>query len=226
MTSRKIETTTEQWGKLPTIPGVHDILSTNLHARRFTLSLPNRIDSKNGNPIVLILHYGGDPTPYYGRPLIETLYQPNWHELDAIMIAPESSGGSWADETNEGYAIELFKTIVRTYKADKKRTLVTGYSAGALGSCHYSHHYPELFSAAIPIAGFPTQYKPLPIPARYLLSEEDELFPLSQFQEMISSIKDTVSTEIVSVNARSHYDISAFSNAVSESLPWIKSFWT
>ena len=95
MPSRKIETTTEQWGKLPTIPGVHDILSTNFNARRFTLSLPNRIDSKNGNPIVLILHYGGDPTPYYGRPLIETLYQPNWHELDAIMIAPESSGGSW-----------------------------------------------------------------------------------------------------------------------------------
>ena len=195
---------------------------------RFTISVPEEVDDNTSihNPLILVLHYGGEPSPFYGHPLIEQLYLPNWNELGAIMIAPESSGGAWSEPRNEATTIQLFQTVLDAYECDATRTLVSGYSAGAIGAHYYALNYPELFRATIPIAGYPSDYMDLSIPARFLLSEHDELFPLKKFKGFFSESEIDLSPEMVSVKVKSHYDVSNYGEAVRDCLPWIRSQWS
>ena len=212
---------------LPFSSGVHDIKFLDHNEIRFTVSIPEEANypSTAPNPLILILHYGGEPFPFYGRPLIEQLYLPNWNELGAIMVAPESFGGAWSEPENETRAIQLFQTILDAYKCDARKTLVTGYSAGAIGAHYYALNYPELFTAAIPIAGYPSHYIDLPVPARFLLSKDDELFPLKKFKDFFPESESVLSPETVSVKVRSHYDVANYGEAVRECITWIRSQW-
>ena len=208
---------------LPEVPGIHDLKFNDELVTRFSLSLPSNISS--GAPIVLILHYGGEPTPFYGRPLLEQIYQSAWESLGAIMIAPESFGGSWASERNESLAISLFKKILDHYGCNRAKTLVTGYSAGAIGCHHLALNYPELFSAAIPIAGFPNKIEKLLIPSHFLVSENDELFPLAKISAFLETIDQNPNIKVTPVDAQSHYDIKSYETSVANCIDWINLVW-
>ena len=212
---------------LPFSSGVHDIKFLEQNEIRFTISIPEEPEHRSSTPkpLILVLHYGGEPFPFYGRPLIEQLYLPNWNELGAIIVAPESSGGPWSEPENETRAIQLFQTIRDAYQCDARKTLVTGYSAGAIGAHYYALNYPELFTAAIPIAGYPSHYIDLPIPARFLLSEDDELFPLKKFNDFFPKSKTISSPKTISVKVKSHYDVSNYGEAIRDCLTWIKCQW-
>ncbi len=211
---------------LPTTSGIHDIAS-DCGEMRFSISLPGNGPPQisNKTPLVLILHYGGDPTPFYGRPLLEEIYRPAWQALGAIMIAPESLGGNWTTEQNEALAINLFQKVLLNYRCSSSRTIVTGYSAGAIGSVQLALNYPELFSAVIPVAGFSSQVEKLIVPAQFLLSENDELFPLSNILEILGNPNAYPKTKLTIVSAKSHYDVSSYKNPISNCLNWINRIW-
>ena len=211
---------------LPETSGIHDITSS-CGELRFSISLPGNGPSKISSitPLVLILHYGGEPTPFYGRPLLEEIYGPAWQTLNAIMIAPESLGGNWATEQNETLAINLFTGVSDYYKCSSSRTLVTGYSAGAIGSTHLALNYPELFSAVIPVAGFSVQIEKLTLPAQFLLSENDELFPSRKIMKFLRTPNQHPNTKLTIVNAKTHYDIPSYKTSLNNCLDWIYKVW-
>ena len=211
---------------LPESAGIHDITS-DCGEVRFSISLPGNGLSKISNvtPLILILHYGGDPTPFYGRPLLEEIYGPAWQTLNAIMVAPESLGGNWATEQNEALAIKLFKKLLDYYECSASRTLVTGYSTGAIGSAQLALNYPELFSAVIAVAGFTIQVEKLAVPAQFLLSENDELFPSPRIVDFLGNPNQHPNTKLTIVNAKSHYDILSYKNPLNDCKKWIYEVW-
>src|SRR5690349_601131 len=51
-------------------------------------------------PLILALHFGGDPQGA-GHAMLEILIQPALGDLGAIIVAPDSVGGSWSTAANE-----------------------------------------------------------------------------------------------------------------------------
>ena len=78
----------------PTRPGTHDVvLETSAgELARCTVHVPETPAA--AAPLVLVLHYGGEPSGFYGRPLLEMLATGAWRELGAVLVAPVAAGGA------------------------------------------------------------------------------------------------------------------------------------
>jgi poly(3-hydroxybutyrate) depolymerase len=213
---------------MPRAAGIYDI-ETRLDDNRtvrFTLSLPQTIEAALAPPLVMVLHYAGQPTRFYGRPLVEELFEPAWRELNAIYVAPEAVDGQWTSATNEAYVLQLLDLLQETYATDKQRTTVAGYSMGAIGSWHFIGNYPERFSAAVPVAGFPRSEVECSVPVYTLATESDEIFDYARLRGAVEALQSNgCEIEFATVDARGHYDVNGFGTALRLVVPWLEKIW-
>ncbi|MGE0483806.1 MAG: hypothetical protein AB7Q81_06680 [Gammaproteobacteria bacterium] len=212
----------------PAAPGVHDLELRDAAGRpaRFTLALPDTPAPPAGHPLVLVLHYGGQPTRYYGRPLIEHLFGPALARLSPILVAPESRGASWAEPANEAFAMGLVDTLCANYPVDPARLVVGGYSLGAIGTWHLVEHYPERFSAAIPVAGLPNARVTAPVPVYTLATPSDDIFDYAAIERLVDDLRaQGRPVELARVEANGHYDVSGFAPALGTVADWLEAVW-
>ena len=209
----------------PTAPGYHDL--THAFAAddeaRYTLKLP--AGDLAAAPLVLVLHYGGEPTGFYGRPLLEILVAAAWPEFPAIYLAPVAQGGDWRMPRNRDFALRLLEEAASAYgTADGQRVLV-GYSMGAIGVWQLLAAAPTSFAAAIPMAGppppadFTTQ-----VPVHAINADADRLFPIASTSEGIAALAAAGAPVDVSViSGVDHYNVPGFKPALAALLPWLRS---
>jgi len=212
---------------MPRGPGIHDIETRLADGRsaRFTLSLPTVTPTPP--PLVVVLHYAGQPTRFYGRPLLEQLFAPALAALDAVLVAPESLGGQWSENANEAWVMGLLDALVDVYEVDRARIALGGYSMGALGTWHLAAHYPERFAALIPIAGIPSGAVDAVQPAYMLASPDDELFDFARFEDLAARRRASgYCVELARVPARGHYDVGGFRAALDAVAPWLAAQWS
>jgi predicted peptidase len=175
---------------------------------------------------VLILHYAGTPTRYYGRPLLEYLFEPALRSLAPICLAPEAINGQWHTEENEAFVMQALDGAMAAYGVDASRVVIGGYSMGALGTWHFIEHYPERFSAALPIAGYPNRDFECPLPVHAFHSASDELFPLAPLAERVAVLAAAgrpASLSLASVNG--HYDVNGYRAALDAAPAWLTKVW-
>src|SRR5437870_13610550 len=60
----------------------------------YAISIPAAAASSSPVPLVLALHFAGDPRGA-GRAVLEILVEPAFADLGAIIVAPDSLGGDW-----------------------------------------------------------------------------------------------------------------------------------
>lgn len=212
---------------LPSAPGVYDVESKLDGGRtaRFTLSLP---EPRSGvePPLVLVMHYAGTPTRFYGRPLLEELVEPAFRPLHAVYVAPESINGQWHTEENEAFVMRLIDTLIKTYDVDSARIIVTGYSMGAIGAWHYVTHYPETFSAAVPVSGFPNGGIACTVPVFTFHTASDELFELTRLESLVAELQASgCPVRLTRVDANGHYDLDGFRDALGAVPSWLGDIW-
>ena len=212
---------------VPDTPGTYDV-ETRLDARRrgrFTLRLPAARTGAR-RPLCLVLHYGGEPTRFYGRPLLEQLFAPALDALGACFVAPEALGGTWTDAANENYVMQLLDGVVATFALDAARVVVAGYSMGAIGCWHFIEHYPERFSAALPVAGLPAAPLTTLVPVYTFATPGDEIFPLERFADLVAARRAAGQhIRFTQVDAHGHYDVQGFAPALRAALPWLLDIW-
>jgi hypothetical protein len=83
-------------------PGIHSLALQRAGGLpvRYAISIPAGYSPSVPVPLVLALHFGGDPDGA-GRSMLEILTGPALAELGAIIVAPDSLGGGWeSGETN------------------------------------------------------------------------------------------------------------------------------
>ena len=217
-----------QPGALPTRAGVYDLelRPAPNPPLRFTLGIPGGGTTAAVHPVCVILHYGGQPTRFYGRPLLEQLFRPALAALNAYFVAPESLGGTWTDPANEARVMQLLDGLCRAYPLDAARVVVAGYSLGAIGCWHLLEHYPERFAAAIPVAGLPSAAVSSTIPVFTLATPTDEIFPYAGFEELVAARRAAGQPiEFARVDAHGHYDIQGFAPALGPVAAWLKRLW-
>ncbi len=130
----------------------------------YRLFIPDEYDPAFRYPLVLYLHgsgnRGGDNVyqitddcgpDMLTRPNVQTRYP-------SFVVAPQAPpGGQWGfylgNTSPVALAVSIVRDLQREFSIDAERIYVTGYSMGGLGSFYLIDKYPELFAAALPLAG-------------------------------------------------------------------------
>jgi predicted peptidase len=214
--------------EFPASVGLHDIETRLADGRtvRYSVAVPATMPPDGRRPLVLVLHYAGTPTRFYGRPLLEYLFAPALAPLAAVCIAPESMRGQWHAEDNEAFVMALLDEAIAAYGIDPARVVVGGYSMGAIGTWHFIEHYPERFSAALPVAGYPSGDFDCPCPVHAFHSDADELFALAPLRQQVATLASRgrpITLTTAEVNG--HYDVNGYRAALDVVPAWLAAVW-
>jgi predicted peptidase len=124
------------------------------HALDYLAYLPSSYEKDTAKkwPLVIFLHGSGER----GTPL--NLVRKNGlpFELDRrgdtryVMIAPQCPAN---ERWNVQVLDALLTDLLKTYRIDEKRVVITGLSLGGYGSWAWSCEHPERFAGVIPVCG-------------------------------------------------------------------------
>ena len=219
-----------QTGSGPSVtpPGTYEMTLPDVD-RRYTLVIPDGYTGQEPVPLVVALHYGGQVTPFYGRGLLDQLIEPVLRDLGAIMVAPDSAAGNWANPEAEQHVLELMDYVEAHYNIDPNKTLLTGYSMGGGGTWYLAPRHPERFKAALPMAGRP-QPDSTSIdwntPTYLIHSTADEIVPLESTRTAVEQLRARgAAMELVVVDGITHYQIPRFQPHLKAAIPWILETW-
>ena len=138
----------------PTTGGLYDLTADvpEVGSVTFGLSVPKNYDAGRPVPLVVVLHPGGERTPYYGSAFTRVVVEPGLRDLGAVMLALDCPGESWSTPLAEKALLTLIEATMKSYNIDRRRVLVTGFSMGGSGTWYMSSRHPQLFTASIPMA--------------------------------------------------------------------------
>ncbi len=209
-------------------PGIYQMTLPAM-GRRYSLAIPDGYTGQEPAPLIVSLHYGGEVTPFYGQGLLEALIEPALRDLGAIIVAPDSAAGSWANPTAEQHVLELLDHIQANYSIDPNKTLLIGYSMGGSGTWYLTPRHPERFRAAIVMAGRPqadsTSFD-WETPMYVIHSAADQVVPFESTEAAVKRLRGQgVFIDLVVVDEISHYEIPRYRPYLSAAIPWIQQAW-
>jgi len=207
--------------------GIHEeaLSLENGKTLRYTLSIPDAY-SQQPVPLVLALHYSRTVTPYYGRGILAFLVEPALRELTPIIVAPDCPARGWDNAVSEDAVMELVNYIKENYHIDHRRVVVTGFSMGGIGTWYLAGKYPDIFSAAIPIAGATDADTTARIgntPLYVIHSRVDRVLPIAATEKTVADLRAKGKTvKFVVLEDIDHYNTSGFTDALKGAVPWLK----
>jgi predicted peptidase len=89
--------------------------------------------------------------------------------------------------------LELIESVINNYNIDKKRVYITGLSMGGFGTWEFVSRRPDLFAAAVPMAGFsdPRQVEKIKgIPFWIFHGDQDEWNPVQGSRTMFQLLNE------------------------------------
>ncbi len=203
------------------------VLGTTLH---FSIAVPSDYSAEHAVPLILALHYGGEPYAGMGKEFLDVLIKPALKDMKAVMVAPTCpTNAGWTSAVAELSVMALMDSIVANYTIDARRIVVTGFSAGGIGTWYYAASYPDFFTAAVPVAG-----EPLPaaantlgdMPVYVVHGVNDERILIEDVAPIIMQMQDAgLNIKFVSVNGLTHYNTSGYISPLRGAIPWLDEQW-
>lgn len=196
----------------------------------FTLSVPKSYSPDTPTPLILALHYGGQPSLFYGGDFMNMLVKPALKELRAIILAPTvPAGGSWTNSTSRHAVMALMDSVRAHYNIDSGRMLVTGFSLGGIGTWEFASRYSDIFCAAIPIASMPSTGivdTISGIPLYVVHSKMDKIFSWRDVEDVVEQLQSRgLNVYFNLVEGIDHYETTRFVGPLREAVPWIRENW-
>jgi predicted peptidase len=195
----------------------------------YAISIPANYSPSKPVPLILALHFGvgGGDAAGAGGDMVEILIGPALAQLGAIIVAPDSLRGNWSTPENEKAVNALLDMVLARYAIDKKKIAVTGYSMGGTGSWHFAEKFPQRFSAAIPIAGTPSESAAgWRLPVLAIHSRDDQVAPFGPTEMRIAQLqKAGVNARLILLTGITHYETDRFQPALQQAVPWLREIW-
>jgi predicted peptidase len=208
--------------------GIHNLTlqRSGAPAIHYAISIPSGISPSSPVPLVLALHFSADPRGA-GQAVLEILVEPALAELGAIIVAPDSLGGDWQTAENDRAVNDLLDAVIKSYKIDTKKIVATGFSMGGCGTWYFAGKYPQRFSAAIPVAGFPpASAEGWRVPVFAVHSRNDEVAPFEPTVERIQELnKKGINAELIALDGITHFQTYRFVDGLRKAVPWLKQVW-
>ena len=195
----------------------------------YTLSVPADVAPDRPVPLILALHPGGDRPPYYGEMFLRQVVLPALNGLHAVIVAPDCPTRIWAEEGSDQAVMALLAQVMKDFNIDRKRILITGFSMGGGGTWFMSARHPDLFTAAIPIAG-PLRDQKVEqlgtIPTFVIHSRDDQLVPFDQSEaavRMLQGMGRPVAFEPLS--GVGHFQMGGYISTLKQAGDWVADRW-
>ena len=163
--------------------------------REFIVHVPPDLDPGVPVPVVVAFHGAEDSAD--GMMLL-TWLNGEARRKGFVAVYPDSDGGRWAlgSLTDVAFVDQILERIADRISIDRDRVISTGFSNGALMALWLACNRPDqmagvgIVGGSIPL-GFGCSF-PRPIPAAFILGNEDRQFP---FEEGSASISGQLSAE-------------------------------
>jgi predicted peptidase len=196
-------------------------------AVRYTISVPAGYTHAAPAPLIVVLHYAGQVTPFFGRGILDGLAAPAFAPLHAILVAPDAPAGDWTTEQSDAAVAWLTRAVMNSYAVDPRRVAVTGYSMGGIGSWSIGARHQDLFTAAIPIASQPVGDPRWRIPLYVIHSRDDELLPIAPTRDYVHQLAAAgARIEWRELRGLTHYDVGGYVPALREASSWLAQIWS
>jgi predicted peptidase len=208
--------------------GIHEqILSRR--CQRYTIAVPDGTAGTDAVPLVVVLHWGGIVTPFYGKSILMYLVEPALRGLGAVMVAPDCLHGDWTNPYSEAEVKALLEHVLDNYNIDANKTVLTGYSRGGQGTWYLAARNQDRFAAAIPMAGQPQPDSAdvtWEVPLYVIHSRRDEIMPFGQTERVVGRLRDRgADVEFVWLEDVTHYETDRFAQPLRAAVPWIRKAW-
>ncbi len=169
--------------------------SGNSKTLPYRLLKPEFIKSGRKYPLVIFLHGAGErgtDNQIQLQSLPTLLAQPAYRKKHpCFLVVPQCpSEQSWQQQFPA--LLKIIEQVIQENPIDKRRIYLTGYSMGAYGTWSLAALRPDLFAAAVPIAGggdIRTAHRLIDLPIWAIHGDADETVPVSQSLEMINAIR-------------------------------------
>src|SRR5215813_14940359 len=177
-----MDTASDALQAYPSTPGLYH-LTTQAERQTvyYTLRIPPGYDGHTALPVILCLHFGGQPSEFYGGRFLNLIPIPGLGSLAAFLVAPTTEQSGWATPTGEAAAFAALAAVEQHLRVDPRRRVVMGYSMGGRGTWHMAATFRSHFVAAIPIAGRPGEVALdtlQDLPLYVIHSEADQRVPI------------------------------------------------
>jgi predicted peptidase len=195
---------------------------------RYGLAVPRDYNASSPRPLVIALHPGGGGTPYYGDQYMRAIFVPGLRELGAITVAPDVPTRAWTDPEAEQAVMALIKGIRDEFAIDRRRIMVVGFSLGGSGTWFLSARHPDLFTAAIVMAGRTTEpvESLAKIPTYVIHSRDDQVVPFAQAEQRARALeKMGRPIRFETLAGVSHYEMGGYLAALQNGGRWVRERW-
>jgi acetyl esterase/lipase len=138
-------------------PGFHlRTVKTETGDRKYSVFLPKGYDGKKSFPVALFLHGSGergtDGVTSAQVGLGAAIFgHPGDYPLIAIFPQAEKTWKAGSDDANA--ALAALDDVLKTYKGDAKKVILTGLSMGGAGAWSIGMANPDRFAAVVPVCG-------------------------------------------------------------------------
>lgn len=195
---------------------------------RYGIAIPRNYDPSRPRPLVLALHPGGERTPYYGDLYMRGIFFPGLTTLEPIMVAPDCPTPAWSDPLAEKAVTALIDDIIANHAIDRRRILVTGFSLGGAGTWFLSSRRPDLFTAAIVMAGKTDE--PLErlakIPTYVIHSRDDRVVAFDQAEERATALAAMGrAVRFDALSGVGHFEMPGYLEAIERAGKWVREQW-
>lgn len=196
---------------------------------RYSLTLPRGYNGRDPRPLILALHPGGQPFPGYGATFNQQIVAPGLSSLGAIIIAPDVPTRSWTDEAADRAVLGLVQSVMAAYKVDPERVMVVGFSMGGRGAWFHSSRHPDIFKAAIVMAG-PIGNEPIEklatVPTYVIHSRDDEVVAFAPAEKVVTELKQLKRTiEFEPLSGPTHFAMGGYIDSLARGGRWVAERW-
>jgi len=215
----------------PSTPGLYH-LTTRAEGQivYYTLRIPADYDGRTVLPVILCLHFGGQPSEWYGGRFLNLIPSPGFASLAAILVAPTTEQSGWATPTGEAAAFAALAAVEQHLRVDTRRRVVMGYSMGGRGTWHLAAKFRSHFVAAIPIAGPPRDIELdnlQDLPLYVIHSEADRRVPIEDTAQAVERLQAMLApVQFTRLPSGDHFDYRlVIAELRTKVCPWLETVW-
>lgn len=220
----KLSKSEKSFAKLEMKKGTRNATLVNDYGKKWKMRMSFPQNNEGKNALIIALHWAGGGDTY--EEFNDCLVLPALKYLNTIIVSPEGENQLWSTGNNEEKILFIISNAKKYWNVDSSKIAILGYSNGGNGSWYFAQKYPDLFSAAIPMASAYPINKKINIPLYVIHGKKDELFQVSETEKWINKTKAKGTDVTFVVDEKlSHFQACAYSDLLMKAGDWLQNIW-